>query len=211
MWNFPVACGKKLVFNPNSSSLTDNNCLLKCLAAFALKLQHENKNKQNKRNHKIQWRDINRKLNRPENIEKKLKIKGLHQNQFSDIKSLEVLNNFSVNVYKIVKESNSPKYDIVLIKRANKKMKHKRNIILYDYFKSTIPVTHCFLVKSSFQNFIRNFSAVKHLYDKEKECKIYNHCFTVFQNKQQLINHKKSYCVNKHNNLRIQYPQKMNL
>ena len=40
---FPVKRGRKLVYNPNSNSEEDNYCLLKCLAAFAIKLDKNKK------------------------------------------------------------------------------------------------------------------------------------------------------------------------
>ena len=205
---FPVPRGKRLVFNPKSTGSHDNNCLLKCLAAFAMKIAHENINKQNNTNYKIRWDNITRKLIKPINIKKYLKFEKLDQNQFTDIKKLEILNNFCVNVYKIVKESNSPKHDILLVQRGNRNMKHKCSLILYDYLKLGVPVTHCFLVKESFQRFIRNFCNLKQLYDGERQCKICSYCFSIFENSEELLKHKNSYCINKHKNLRIKYPSK---
>ena len=136
---FPVVRGRRLIFNPKNKDENDNTCLLKCLAAFALKLEHQKKSKQ-----KIRWDNINRNLIKPENIKKYLKFNNLEENQFSNIKNLEKLNNFRINVYKIEKENNSNKYNIFLVQKGNKKMKNKCSIILYDYYKVNRLVTHCF-------------------------------------------------------------------
>ena len=119
-------------------------------------------------------------MKNPQNIKKYLKFNGLHENQFSDIQKLEKLNNFKIDVYKIEKENNSNKYNIFLVQKGNKNMKYKCSIILYDYIKLNIPVTHCFLVKIPFQEFIRNFCNLKPLYDDDRSCKICVYCFAVF-------------------------------
>ena len=90
---FPVQRGRSLVYNPESSSEEDNYCLLKCLAAFAIKL---NRNKTGDKN--FRWDNIPRMLKKTENIKKYLRINNLQQNQFTDIRLLEVLNKFCINV-----------------------------------------------------------------------------------------------------------------
>ena len=71
---------------------------------------------------KIRWDNIKRNLIKPENIKKYLKFNNLEENQFSNIKNLEKLNNFRINVYKIEKENNSNKYNIFLVQKGNKKV-----------------------------------------------------------------------------------------
>ena len=192
--------GKKLVFNPPIENKDDNNCLAKCLAAHMIREIYK------RANNKTNWNYIGIKLKNPQNIVKNLKLDGTLRIGFDDLKKLEKLNKIKINCYKLYRNDTSDRYELRLMKRGNLKyVGNECNLLFYQYKNASKRHTwHTFLIKTSMQRFLKNFTKT---WLPNPECKICNFCFSVLENTEKLIDHKSNYCVNRGLNSKLIYPK----
>ena len=160
--------GGECIFNPQSDN---NDCVLKCLAAFFLK----------KRKSKQKWCHIQEKLKRNDNLVRKLvKWDGSDTIAYEDFARLEKLNNVNLFVYTLEKTNTKAGYQVSLVRKGKNDGGCVIDLLILEN-------KHMCLIKdihSYLRNFTRNRSKTKPIF-----CRT---CLSPFHDEEILNQHKEN-------------------